>query len=328
MFDALLRKIDDKREALVGLTRDLVRIPTVNPPGEAYAPCAQLVGERLRRRGFDVQYVRGEGAPGDSERYPRLNVVARREGARPGPCVHFNSHIDVVETGHGWTVDPWAGEVRDGRIYGRGTCDMKGGLAASIVAVETLLESGVELPGALEISGTVDEEFGRLRRRRASGAPGLLLAAAGGPRDHPGAAQRRSGVHRPSRGVVGRGRDERTDRARLDAVSRRLRDPPHGGLSRPGGARAPAQSRRPRDGHARGARRSARLDAQPQQHPRRAGGRVHRPAEPLRAGQLPPRPRPPLSHRGGSRGGEAGGGGHPGEARCGSGRAFATRCAS
>ncbi len=160
MFDALLRKIDDKREALVGLTRDLVRIPTVNPPGEAYAPCAQLVGERLRRRGFDVQYVRGEGAPGDSERYPRLNVVARREGARPGPCVHFNSHIDVVETGHGWTVDPWAGEVRDGRIYGRGTCDMKGGLAASIVAVETLLESGVELPGALEISGTVDEELG------------------------------------------------------------------------------------------------------------------------------------------------------------------------
>jgi succinyl-diaminopimelate desuccinylase len=160
MFDGLVRKIDDKRGALVELTRDLVRIPTVNPPGEAYAPCAELVGERLRRSGFEVVYIRGEGTPGDSDRHPRLNVVARRESRRPGPCVHFNSHIDVVETGRGWTVDPWAGLVRDGRVYGRGTCDMKGGLAASIVAVETLLESGLDLPGALEISGTVDEESG------------------------------------------------------------------------------------------------------------------------------------------------------------------------
>ena len=74
--------------------------------------------------------------------------------------MHFNGHIDVVPAGQGWTFDPWAGEVRDGRVYGRGTCDMKGGLAAAIVAVETLLESGIELPGALEISGTVDEESG------------------------------------------------------------------------------------------------------------------------------------------------------------------------
>ena len=87
-------------------------------------------------------------------------MVARRESGRPGPCVHFNGHIDVVPAGQGWTMDPWRGEVRDGRVYGRGTCDMKGGLAAAIVAVETLLESGIRLPGALEISGTVDEESG------------------------------------------------------------------------------------------------------------------------------------------------------------------------
>jgi succinyl-diaminopimelate desuccinylase len=160
MFDQIQQHLDDKCHELVALTQDLVRIPTVNPPGDAYAPCAERIGERLRRRGFEVRYVRGEGAPGDNDRYPRVNVVARRESGRPGPCVHFNGHIDVVEAGHGWTVDPWAGEVRDGRVYGRGTCDMKGGLAAAIVAVETLLESGLELPGALEISGTVDEESG------------------------------------------------------------------------------------------------------------------------------------------------------------------------
>jgi len=160
MLDQVTGRLDGKRDEIVALTRALVRIPTVNPPGDAYLPCAELVGERLRRHGFNVGYIRAEGSPGDSDRLPRWNVIARRESGRPGPCVHFNGHIDVVPAGQGWTVDPWAGEVREGRVYGRGTCDMKGGLAAAIVAVETLLESGLELPGALEISGTVDEESG------------------------------------------------------------------------------------------------------------------------------------------------------------------------
>ena len=159
-LDKALRSIDDRREELVSLTRDLVRIPTVNPPGDAYQPCAEFLGERLRKRGFTVSYIRAEGAPGDSDRYPRINVVARREGSGPGPCVHFNSHIDVVEPGAGWTVDPFAGVVKDGRVYGRGTCDMKGGLAASVIAVEALIDAGLDLPGALEISGTADEESG------------------------------------------------------------------------------------------------------------------------------------------------------------------------
>jgi succinyl-diaminopimelate desuccinylase len=160
MIDQVAERLDGKRDEIVALTQDLVRIPTINPPGDAYTPCAELVGERLRRRGFQVAYLRAEGTPGDSDRLPRVNVIARRESGRAGPCVHFNGHIDVVPAGQGWTFDPWRGEVRDGRVYGRGTCDMKGGLAAAIVAVETLLEGGIELPGALEISGTVDEESG------------------------------------------------------------------------------------------------------------------------------------------------------------------------
>jgi succinyl-diaminopimelate desuccinylase len=160
MLEALFRRVEDKRADVVELTRDLIRIPTVNPPGEAYTPCAELIGNRLARRGFHVRYLRGEDTPGDSARYPRTNVVARIEGKRPGPCVHFNSHIDVVEAGHGWTVDPFGGEVKDGKVFGRGACDMKGGLAASIVAVEALLEAFPDFPGAIEISGTVDEESG------------------------------------------------------------------------------------------------------------------------------------------------------------------------
>jgi succinyl-diaminopimelate desuccinylase len=158
--ETLLRRIEAKRPELVELTRALVRIPTVNPPGEAYRPACELLGERLAARGFEVRYLRAEGTPGDSDRFPRWNLVARREGSRPGPCVHLNGHIDVVEAGSGWTVDPWAGEVRDGKLFGRGTCDMKGGIAAAVVAAETLLELEPDLPGAIEISGTADEESG------------------------------------------------------------------------------------------------------------------------------------------------------------------------
>jgi succinyl-diaminopimelate desuccinylase len=156
----LLKIIEARREELVELAQALIRFPTINPPGEAYQPCAEFIGRRLGARGFAVNYVRAAGTPGDSERYPRVNVIARREGGTAGRCVHFNSHIDVVQTGAGWTLDPFAAVIRDGKIYGRGACDMKGGLAASIIAVEALIDSGAELPGALEISGTVDEESG------------------------------------------------------------------------------------------------------------------------------------------------------------------------
>lgn len=158
--ESLFRRIAERRDDLVALTRDLIRIPTVNPPGDVYTDCAEFLGRRLAGRGFAVEYVRADGAPGDSDRYPRTNVIARIEGREPGPCVHFNGHIDVVPAGQGWTVDPFEGVVKDGRVYGRGACDMKGGIAASVIAVEAILEAGIPFPGALEISGTVDEESG------------------------------------------------------------------------------------------------------------------------------------------------------------------------
>ncbi len=159
-MEGVLREIEARKDEIVALTQDLIRFPTINPPGEAYRPCAEYLGQRLARRGMKVEYVRAEGTPGDSDKYPRINVVARHDGSRPGPCVHFNGHLDVVQTGAGWTVDPFGGLVRDGKVYGRGACDMKGGLAAAVVAVEALIDSGMELPGAIEISGTVDEETG------------------------------------------------------------------------------------------------------------------------------------------------------------------------
>ncbi|RKT32758.1 succinyl-diaminopimelate desuccinylase [Roseovarius halotolerans] len=158
--DRLTREIEARRDDLVALTQDLIRIPTRNPPGENYREICDYLDRRLLRAGFHTELIRATGAIGDSDRHPRWNIVARREGARPGACVHFNSHIDVVEVGHGWTTDPFGGEVRDGRIYGRGACDMKGGLAASIIAAEAFVASCPDFAGAIEISGTADEESG------------------------------------------------------------------------------------------------------------------------------------------------------------------------
>jgi succinyl-diaminopimelate desuccinylase len=152
--------IDARREDLIALTQALVRVPTVNPPGENYREICDLIAARLAPQGFAVEIVRAEGTPGDSDRHPRWNLVARREGARTGPCVHFNGHTDVVEVGHGWNTDPFGAELIDGRIYGRGACDMKGGLAAAIVAVEAFLALAPEFAGAVEISATADEETG------------------------------------------------------------------------------------------------------------------------------------------------------------------------
>lgn len=158
--DQLISEIAARRDDMVALCQDLVRIDTTNPPGEKYSECAHFLGDRLAKSGFGIEYVRGEGAPGDNDDFPRTNVIARLEGKGDGPCVHFNSHLDVVIAGEGWTFDPFGAEIKDGKIYGRGTCDMKGGLAASVVAVEAFLALKPDFSGVIEISGTVDEETG------------------------------------------------------------------------------------------------------------------------------------------------------------------------
>ncbi len=159
-IDRVLAEVDRAADEIVQFTADIVRIPTVNPPGDAYEPCAHAIGDVLARTGCEVEYVVAHGRPEHSARYPRVNVVGSRHGDGRGPTVHLTGHFDVVPAGDGWTVDPFGGLVRDGRIYGRGTCDMKAGIAAAVFASEALRRAGVRLPGTIEVSGTVDEESG------------------------------------------------------------------------------------------------------------------------------------------------------------------------
>lgn len=159
IVERVTAEVDRAADEIVQYAVDLVRIPTVNPPGEAYEACAHFMGDDMKRRGFEVEYIAAEGVAEHTARFPRVNVVGARRGGG-GPVVHLNGHFDVVPAGEGWTIDPFAGVVRDGRIYGRGVCDMKAGIAAAVFAAEAIGRAGVRLPGTVEISGTVDEESG------------------------------------------------------------------------------------------------------------------------------------------------------------------------
>ena len=159
-IDRVFAEIDAACDEMVAFTADMVRIPTVNPPGDAYVECAELIGRRLETFGFTVDYPVAEGRAEHTPTHPRMNVVGLRQGRSTRPLVHLNGHFDVVPANAGWTVDPFGGLVRDGRIYGRGTSDMKAGITAAMYAAEAIRRAGLDVHGSIEISGTVDEESG------------------------------------------------------------------------------------------------------------------------------------------------------------------------
>jgi succinyl-diaminopimelate desuccinylase len=153
VLEDVLHEID--REDLVGLAQDLIRIPSVYRPEQAdgnEARVARFVADYLERSGFGVQVE--DVAPG------RPNVWAVWEGDRPGKTLLFEAHTDVVTEGRAedWVHPPFRAERVGGRIYGRGACDTKSNLAAAVVAVRAIRDSGVPFPGSLILCHPVDEE--------------------------------------------------------------------------------------------------------------------------------------------------------------------------
>ncbi len=153
------------REDAIRLLADLVRVPTVNPPG-ADTEGAQLLARELDRRGLHPELT--EIAPGQA------NVTARLRGTGEAPALLFNGHIDVVPPGEvPWKHPPFGAQIENGRLYGRGAADMKSGLAAMVTAFDVVARTAGRLRGDLLFSAVSDEEMGASGARRLT-ADGFL----------------------------------------------------------------------------------------------------------------------------------------------------------
>ena len=157
------------RERLIADLRALVRMPSITG---SEAEAAGWAAEALRELGLAVEVVEPDPAavradpdwPGEEMPRTTLPVVMARTGPGDGRRVVLSGHLDVVPPGDPatWTVDPWAGEIRDGALFGRGACDMKGGVASVLAAIRSLAATGdlERLAGELVVAFVPSEEDG------------------------------------------------------------------------------------------------------------------------------------------------------------------------
>ena len=156
----VLARIADAEPELVEISRRLVSIESENPPGRAYPDCASALCALLSERGFTPERLGSAEAP---------SVRAFHGGS--GAALYFHGHYDVVPASDRRQFSP---ELRDGRLYGRGSADMKGALAALIVAASAVREAGAELDGRIGLLFVPDEETGGARGSATLAEQGLL----------------------------------------------------------------------------------------------------------------------------------------------------------
>ena len=162
----VLEKIDERRDQAIGFLQKMIAIPSVT-------------GDEAKIQKFLADYLAGIGLDVDTwetnweelKKHPayrpvargyegRPNIVATLKGTGGGRSLLLNGHTDVIPVGggEGWSDDPWSATIRDGRVYGRGSADMKSGVASHIMAVECLLAAGVKPKGDILLDIVVDEE--------------------------------------------------------------------------------------------------------------------------------------------------------------------------
>ncbi|MGQ9509798.1 MAG: M20 family metallopeptidase [Thermodesulfobacteriota bacterium] len=150
-MEQVLKRI--RREELIQLTQELIRIPSVRREGQGGEErVALFIAHLLEEMGLDVVVETVEpGSP---------NVIAILQGKEEGPCLIFECHTDVVTEGDAseWKYPPFEGRLVKNRIYGRGACDTKGNLAAAVKAIQAILETGLSFRGRILLGILVDEE--------------------------------------------------------------------------------------------------------------------------------------------------------------------------
>lgn len=147
----LTRQLERDRDKLIGLCQDLVRIPSENPPGDTTA-IVDFVVKYLEQHGVDYEVVAPEST--------MPNVVASFNGGETGQHLVLNGHLDTFPAGDParWSLDPFSGEISDGKLHGRGAADMKTGTAASILTYIYLSRVQQHLKGKLTLQAVSDEE--------------------------------------------------------------------------------------------------------------------------------------------------------------------------
>ena len=149
-----------KRQAQAGFLAKLVKLPSDNPPGDCQAHAARAAA-LLEELGFEVER---HAVPGELVRAAGMqsctNLVVRERFGAAGPVIACNAHGDVVPPGAGWSADPYAAEVRDGSMYGRGVAVSKSDFATYAFALLALKQAGAKLRGSVELHLTYDEEAG------------------------------------------------------------------------------------------------------------------------------------------------------------------------
>jgi succinyl-diaminopimelate desuccinylase len=159
-----LQYLDRHSADLVALLQRLVRIPTVNPPGDHYEAITALLTRELSGAGLQARRIPIPRSATENGRvpnwrtHPRFNVIGyRATGATK--TLHFNAHYDVVPAGGRWRhASPFEPAVEDGWIYGRGTADMKGSIASLVLALRALKATTIPPRCNIEVSFTADEE--------------------------------------------------------------------------------------------------------------------------------------------------------------------------
>jgi succinyl-diaminopimelate desuccinylase len=144
--------IDDMRDEIIGFLQELIRTESINPPGHTRR-VIRVIADKLDSFGAEYETVSVDES--------RQSIVAWLN-RNTHPCIILNSHIDTVPEGDlsKWTYSPFSGELRDGRIHGRGAADAKGSVCAMIMAVKALAVSGLEFQGSVVVNPVCDEETG------------------------------------------------------------------------------------------------------------------------------------------------------------------------
>jgi len=169
-FDKLLRILRRKEQEIIDFLQLLVKTPSVSGDEEQIQG---IIKDRLNRLGLQIDYWEPKtedliAHPASKESHPkeegyknRPNVVGIFKGTGGGRSIILNGHSDVVSPGdvRRWKFDPWSGHIEDGFLYGRGSVDMKGGLTAQIMALESIVEADLRLKGDIILQSVIDEEI-------------------------------------------------------------------------------------------------------------------------------------------------------------------------